>query len=625
MSSRATKILFLAQSKQQDDNLTTVPVCVSPQICEKNTDIDYVNLCSSQDNLPDVSPLQVVENNSDSEVDFDSDDSVADKNYVPSSSDSESGGNCPDDEFLDYCDTGSDVEVEEAPVTKSVDSCEWYDIDEPSNNNTCIYRRQEMSIMNFDILSVKTCLNAYELFLTEDLVCLIVQETNRYARQMLTNQNSSKSRLNLWVDCDEKEIKRFFAIVLVMGLNDLPSLNLYWSKDPMFHNEFIAGTMTRDRFLLLLRCIHFCNNETADKSDRLYKIRNLLDVINENFKEVLTPGRVIVIDESMVPFQGRLIFKQYIPNKTHPYGIKLYKLCTVDGYTYNIIVYTGKNERNAQVSHSEQIVHDLLKNIDAKDGYYLYADNFYSSLHLAESLFEQGIIYCGTMRSNRKGIPKSLPNKMKRGDICGKQRNFLRIIKWMDKRPVLMLSTDPSHEAKCIPTGKRTREGHDILKPKVITDYNKAKKGVDFSDQMSSYHSVLRRSLKWYRKLIFEILFGTCIVNSWIIFNKISSSKVSITEFRRKLAQELVVTPTPREDPKTPKRVRHTFIKPSGPGKKKRRQCQGCYNKLRETHTSREASNLVTKITSYCSDCPGKPGMCLSCFNENHKKLSPDG
>lgn len=45
----------------------------------------------------------------------------------------------------------------------------------------------------------------------------------------------------------------------------------------------------------------------------------------------------------------------------------------------------------------------------------------------------------------------------------------------MDKRPVLMLSTDPSHNAKCIPTGKRTRQGDDVLKPKVITDYNKAR------------------------------------------------------------------------------------------------------------------------------------------------------
>jgi hypothetical protein len=52
----------------------------------------------------------------------------------------------------------------------------------------------------------------------------------------------------------------------------------------------------------------------------------------------------LVIDESMVPFRGRLHFRQYIPNKTHKYGIKLYKLCTTDGYTCNISVYRKRDD-----------------------------------------------------------------------------------------------------------------------------------------------------------------------------------------------------------------------------------------------------------------------------------------
>lgn len=99
-------------------------------------------------------------------------------------------------------------------------------------------------------------------------------------------------------------------------------------------------------------------------------------------------------------------------------------------------------------------------------------------------------------------------------------------------------------------------------------DYNKAKKGVDFSDQMSSYHSVLCRSLKWYRKLAFEILFGTSVVNSWVVYNKISKTKISITEFRKLLASELAKPRIRKESHSIPKRVAHTFIKPTGPGKK---------------------------------------------------------
>lgn len=37
------------------------------------------------------------------------------------------------------------------------------------------------------------------------------------------------------------------------------------------------------------------------------------------------------------------------------------------------------------------------------------------------------------------------------------------------------------------------------LKPKVVLDYNRDKSFIDVSDQMASYGSPLRKSLKWYR------------------------------------------------------------------------------------------------------------------------------
>ncbi|CAH2002927.1 unnamed protein product [Acanthoscelides obtectus] len=41
---------------------------------------------------------------------------------------------------------------------------------------------------------------------------------------------------------------------------------------------------------------------------------------------------------------GRLILKQYIPQKTHKYGIKLFKLCCDNGYTWNLKIYAGKEQ-----------------------------------------------------------------------------------------------------------------------------------------------------------------------------------------------------------------------------------------------------------------------------------------
>ena len=90
----------------------------------------------------------------------------------------------------------------------------------------------------------------------------------------------------------------------------------------------------RERFELLLKCWHFSDNsnKNADE-DRLYKSRPLLDLLKVRFSSVYIRGSVITIDETMVPWRGRLLFKQYIPGKAHKYGVKIYKLAATNGYT----------------------------------------------------------------------------------------------------------------------------------------------------------------------------------------------------------------------------------------------------------------------------------------------------
>lgn len=406
-----------------------------------------------------------------------------------------------------------------------------------------------------------------------------------------------------------------------MGLVPLPSIDLYWSKNDMYHNKFVSALMTRDRFKSILKYLHFADNEKADQEDRLYKISQLLNLVLTNFQKILTPGAELVIDESMIPWRGRLIFRQYIPNKSHKYGVKLYKLCIIDGYTHNVIVYTGAKKRNSRdnrtISHSHEIVLNLLKSVKVGNGKILYADNFYSSIPLVRSLAQKKIWYCGTLRSNRKGIPKAFSKRLKRSEVFAQEsKDKIRIIKWVDKRPVLMITTNPQHNAKLIDTGKTNKKGESVKKPTSVLDYNSAKKGVDLSDQMSAYFSVLRKSLKWYRKVAFEVLFGTAIVNAWVIYNLVKKTKIPILKFRESLAKSLAIENIGQQN--TLKRHNHSLIKPPGSGRKDRKKCTGCYKKLRETLSSKEADKKTRKVITYCNDCDNKPGYCLQCFNEFH-------
>jgi hypothetical protein len=57
-----------------------------------------------------------------------------------------------------------------------------------------------------------------------------------------------------------------------------------------------------------------------------------------------------------------------------------------------------------------------------------------------------------------------------------------------------------------------------IEKPKVVADYNEEKSYIDLTDQIDSYHSCLRKSLNWYRKIMFDIICNTSMANALSLY-----------------------------------------------------------------------------------------------------------
>nr|CAI5826559.1 unnamed protein product [Callosobruchus analis] len=139
----------------------------------------------------------------------------------------------------------------------------------------------------------------------------------------------------------------------------------------------------------------------------------------------------------MILWRGRLSLPQYIPNKRHKCGIKLYELTTDNGYILNIIIYVGKGTlENQNDSHATSVVKQLLQDYLGK-GPILYVDNFYTSVSLAEYLLSEKTGMVGTLRANRRGTPKNPMNaKLKEGEAIWKRKGRVVVSKWKDKREV---------------------------------------------------------------------------------------------------------------------------------------------------------------------------------------------
>jgi hypothetical protein len=49
--------------------------------------------------------------------------------------------------------------------------------------------------------------------------------------------------------------------------------------------------------------------------------------LNEAYVKFYNPSQHLAVDEVIVKFKGKVIFRQYIPNEIKRFGIKIYKLC----------------------------------------------------------------------------------------------------------------------------------------------------------------------------------------------------------------------------------------------------------------------------------------------------------
>jgi len=183
-----------------------------------------------------------------------------------------------------------------------------------------------------------------------------------------------------------------------------------------------------------------------------------------------------------------------------------------------------------------------------------------------------------------------------------------------------MLST--KHNIDMIDTGKNNKKKESIVKPKIIVDYNSGKAGIDLSDQLSSYSTAVRKSIRWYHKVATEILFGTAVVNALIVYNTINSDKkIKITQFRETLVDTILGLDNQGPQEVQQARVNSTHIfqettEKCGRNRKIRKRCFHCYQSRTVIVGSKQASKEVKKITTFCAPC--KSYTCISCFNLLH-------
>jgi len=403
-------------------------------------------------------------------------------------------------------------------------------------------------------------INFFQRFYSDEIFADIAKFTNaNAARKIRDDPDNNKGQ---WSDVTVAEMKVFYGLLLMMDIYKCENDRLYWDQGQKY---FMLGTnipnvMKRDRFMQIRRYLHFSEDAPVPSQashasrDKLAKIRYIVDSIRSAFQREYVPHKEITIDEAMIPFKGRLAFKQYMREKPVKFGIKMFVLADArNGYCFNLEVYAGKHGSNLDcvLSLSSKIVIELSKPL-LNEGRFLFTDNFYTSPALAHYLVKESTYLTGTVRTDRKGFLKALVVEQRavktfeRGSQSWLQSGPVIATRWRDNKMVYYLSTAYPPEQEGLTATRREKDGTRIFIPSspIVQAYASYYKGVDLLDQMTRLNKS-KRSLRWYRK-VERKLFECAVYNSFLLMKDLKGTlkdngrPMTSLEWRLDLAHQLV-------------------------------------------------------------------------------------
>nr|XP_053627819.1 piggyBac transposable element-derived protein 4-like isoform X2 [Cherax quadricarinatus] len=473
-------------------------------------------------------------------------------------------------------------------------------------------------------------LEYFQLYFDEPLMNLIVTQTNKYYRYVMDNTHvAESSRLHRWKDTTVAEMYIFLATVMLMPHIYKHSIAQYWSTDYYISTPIFRDLLSCNRFKLLLRMLHFSDKNTSNKNEVLYKIQEVFMYLKQKFSAYFYPFRNLVVDESLILFKGNLSFRQYLPSNHNRFGIKLFVLCDCEtGLVLDFIVYNGRNTLNnagQKLDISGDIVRKMIEPYLGK-GHTLFTDNWYTSPMLADFLRVNKTDVCGTVRRNRKHMPRFSGGSAD-GAVQVFHANDTMALQWHDKRDVTLLST--IHRNEMVQTDEVSRDTNELtVKPAAVIDYTKNMQLIDKCNIHIGFVDCVRRSRKWYTKLFFHLV-DIAMLNAYNMYQIKTGKRPPFADFTLMVIKQIVkkyhvtTVPAPQQQPAPQQRLEEKAIDRLQPNshflmllpstqKKKyfQKRCFVCAHSTRRPQQRKDTRYM-------CEQCG--VALCFSpCFKEFH-------
>ena len=174
-----------------------------------------------------------------------------------------------------------------------------------------------------------------------------------------------------------------------------------------------------------------------------------------------------------------------------------------------------------------------------------------------------------------------------------------------------MLTISNAHNPEMVKVSNH--HGKETMKPNIVRDYNNSMSGIDWSDQMLSYHSGLRKTLRWYEKAGVHIL-EIFLTNAFHLYRKFSPNKeiAHLGDFREVIIKKLIGSRNKESTSISMANFHYpTAITENQLKKKPITRCRHC-----------TTNEIKCESCYHCGHCADQPALCVDqCFRLYHESL----
>lgn len=502
-----------------------------------------------------------------------------------------------DDEINDseiYTSSDCDEEIEELETLVSKNSIRWYISKSIENmppgrscaRNVFIATPGPSATAKRVISNDERPLSAFSLLIDEGTLRKI---------QKYTIAEANRIGLDEWT-LTLDELEKFMGLLYARGLlgsKNIP-INDLWSAN--WGNDIFRRTMSRDRFIEIMKHIRFDNK--TNRSSRLQQCKFALfseiwNAFTHNCEQHYIPNENLTVDEQLFPTKSRCRFTQYMGNKPDKFGIKFWIIADVETkYFLGGFPYLGKDESRDYNTLAHHVVLKLA-NPYLNKGYNITGDNYFTHLSLVLDLMVKRTTYVGTVRSNRRELPQAALNVKNKPMFLSsfyKETNGVLLTSYKVKSTKNVLIMSSRHSFGTVSDGLKQ-------KPNSVLFYNATKCGVDTLDQMCKGYSVKSGVRRWPLACFFNVM-DLAGINAYILYKKVTGIKITRRAFMKILIEDLTKSNGAQEATVASNVERGV----------KRRKCSIC-----TVNKTRDLCSACSKLT--CGKCTASRELQIKCNN----------